>query len=162
MEQAKKFEYYYNFLLQIKEEISPSDFRFYNIAHLPLLIKNTLDKSISCPACQKNIEILDELIELVPHENTASADRKNFERKKNLVENHLKKNHNMKLPGYYASLGSFLGIILSGILGVAISLANHLSVFNDIIIIALGLGLIIGRGIGYMIDKNIFHKNLQL
>jgi hypothetical protein len=162
MEQAKKFEYYYNSLLKIKEEISPSDFRFYNIAHLPLLIKNTLDKSISCPTCRKNIEIVDELIELVPLEKSVSADRKKFEHKKNMVENHLKKNHNMKLPGYYTSLGSFLGIILSGIAGVAISMANHLPALNDIIVIALGLGILIGRGIGYIIDKNIFHKNLQL
>jgi hypothetical protein len=162
MEKHTVFEQYLSRLENIKEDMGPSDFRFYNIAHLPLLLKHTLDKSESCGICKTNIDNIEEIIRLIPTESTSVENRKLFESKKNKIEKHLKKEHKMKLPGYYASLGSLLGILISAIVGIIITLSKNLSLFNDIIIIVLALGLILGRGLGLLLDKNIFRKNLQL
>lgn len=162
MKDSKDFAFYYARLEKIKEDMNPSDFRFYNIAHLPLLFKNTLEKSNSCRICNSNMNDFEEIISLIPLESSPVDKRKLFESKKNNLEKHLKKKHHMKLPGYYTSLGSLLGILISAIAGIIICLANNLTLINDIIIIALALGLIVGRGLGLILDKNIFHKNLQL
>lgn len=162
MEKHIVFGQYLTRLENIKEEMSPSDFRFYNIAHLPLLLKNTLENSESCSICKTNIDNFEELIRLIPRQANSAKNRKLFEVKKNSIEEHLKKNHKMKLPGYYTSLGSFFGILISAIAGTIITLLKNLSPLNDIIIITLAAGLIIGRGLGLLLDKNIFRKNLQL
>ncbi len=162
MKKTKDFKYYHAQLEEIKKKMSPSDFRFYNIAHLPILIKNTLEKSESCNTCKANLDNINEIIELIPLESSPSDKRKLFESKKDNLEHHLKTKHKMKLPGYYTSLGSLFGILISGMLGTIITLVKKTGQLNDIIIIALALGLIIGRGLGVLLDKNIFRKNLQL
>lgn len=162
MDKEAMFQQFYDQLENIKDDVGSADFRFYNLSHLPLLIKNTLEKSDICNECKANISIVEEIVTSLPDALSNQAERKNFEFRKNKIEYHLKKMHKMRFPGYFASLGSLIGI-LSGILtGIIFTLNKNLSLLNDFMFIALASGLLIGRGIGLLLDRKIFNNNLQL
>jgi tetrahydromethanopterin S-methyltransferase subunit G len=162
MDKQAIFKQYYLQLENVKEDIGPADFRFYNLAHLPLIIKNTLEKSENCEECKVNITTIDKIIISLPEALQSHEERKKFELNKTKIEQHLKKIHKMRFPGYYASLGSLIGILLGIFIGIIFSSIRNLPLLNDFILITLALGLIIGRGVGLLLDRNIFNKNLQL
>ncbi len=162
MDKKELFDAYVLKLENVKDDLHPSDFRFYNISHLPLIIKNTIENSETCQLCNENINPLDELVNSMPNCFENSSDRKKFEQNKHKIEKHLKKGHGMKLPGYYTALFSFIGIITAIIAAIFIHLLKEIPLFNEVILITLALGILIGRGIGSLLDRNIFSKNLQL
>lgn len=153
----------FNALDKKKDLIEPADFRFYNIAHFPLLAKFTEEYSDECNECKKNIQLLDELIDSLPEAlNSDITGRKAFEDSKTKIENHLKKVHHMRFPGFYTSLLSFIGVFVTFLISLLINVLLSQPIFNDITIIGLAVGLVGGLLIGRAIDKNIFTRNLQL
>ena len=152
-----------NELEEKTQGINPSDFRFYNIAHLPIIAKRTVELSEICENCKLNIQTIDQLIDSLPQclENNA-INRKHFEENKNKLENHLRKQHKCHFPGYYAAIGSLIGFLLGILTAVFLAFFTTLPLFNKLSLIALAVFLMTGRWLGIYIDKNVFKNNLQL
>jgi len=158
---------WYNDILEklesVKENIEPTDFRFYNIKHLPLIAKYTLDYSKSCPKCTDNISIINEIVVfLEDFSGKSNSKRRIFERKKNKIEDHLKKNHHLRFPGYYTSLGTFLGLLAAIFLSAILSFILHIAPFNNLLLISIAFGVIIGRIVGNILDRNIYINKKQM
>ena len=162
MDKEAIFQRLYNQLEKIKDDIGSSDFRFYNISHLPLLIKNTLEKSDNCNECKTNANTIEEIVSSLPDALNDQSERKNFEFRKNKIENHLKKIHKMRFPGHFTSLGSLIGILFGILTGIIFTIVQNQRLLNDFMLITLAVGLLIGRGIGLLLDRKIFNNNLQL
>lgn len=146
-----------------KESMDPSDFKFYNIAHFPLLAKFTEEHSKNCTTCRENINLLNEIVDSLPEVLSENATtRKKFEQQKTIIESHLKKVHHMRFPGFYSSLGSLIGVFIGFLISFILNYAVGGPLFNDIMLIGLAVGLVGGITIGRMKDKNIFVRNLQL
>lgn len=153
----------YEKLERAKENLDPRDFRFYNIAHFPLLAKFTEEHAAKCEQCSENINLINNIVNSLPDSlNAAPVDRSEFERRKTNVENHLKKIHHMRFPGYYTALFTLIGILGSFILSLFINLLIGGDILSDLTIITLTFGLIAGISVGKLRDKSIFAKNLQL
>lgn len=144
-------------------EISPTDFRFYNISHFPIIAKRTAKESDKCSICASNTNEIEHLIDALPHILTQNAsDRRNFDQKKNKIEKHLRKKHHYHFPGYYAALGSLIGLFTGIALGVFLRLFTEGDALNKLSILFLGVTLLTGWFIGTHTDKKLFRKNLQL
>lgn len=144
-------------------EISPTDFRFYNISHFPIIAKRTVQESSKCSICTSNTEEIDRLIDALPQILTQNAsDRRKFEQKKNEIEKHLRKKHHYHFPGYYAALGSLIGLFTGVVPGIFLRIFAANDTLNKLSILILGLTLLAGWFIGTHIDKKLFRKNLQL
>jgi hypothetical protein len=144
-------------------EINPGDFRFYNLAHIPLIAKKTIDNHKICPICDSNIHIIAEIVDLLPDVLAQDAkNRKLFEIKKNKIEKHLKKKHRCQFPGYYTALGSLVGLVIGIFISIFIAILYKLPMLNKLSTTVLAILLITGRFVGIFLDKKVFHKNLQL
>jgi hypothetical protein len=153
----------FNVLEKKKESIEPGDFKFYNIAHFPLLAKYTEIHAKKCKECSDNTILLNEIVDSLPEAlSTNASDRKLFETKKTIIENHLKKAHNMRFPGLYTSLLSLIGILIGFLISLALNYIFRNPLLNDLTLIGLAVGLVGGVFVGRLFDKNIFLKNLQL
>ncbi len=153
----------FNILEKKKESLEPGDFKFYNIAHFPLLAKYTEIHAKKCKECSDNTILLNEIVDSLPEAlNTNASDRKLFETKKTKIENHLKKAHNMRFPGLYTSLLSLIGILIGFLISLALNYIFRNPLLNDLTLISLAVGLVGGVFVGRLFDKNIFLKNLQL
>ncbi|MBN1118540.1 MAG: hypothetical protein JXA77_15120 [Bacteroidales bacterium] len=163
MEKQKRLNNFVNKLGEIKDDISPSDFLFYNMGHFPLIYKNLLARQDSCTTCKEKLICFEKLVNGLPGNIAGNpGERKKFEAEKTLIEEHLKRNHNMHFPGYYTSLGSLLGIVLAGIAITIINVLMSEELFNRLTLIGFTVGIVVGRLVGVLLDKNIFKRNLQL
>lgn len=159
-------EFYKNIyykLEKVKGEIGPSDFNFYNLAHFPLLAKYSEKNALSCKECSKNMKELEKITDALPGSLTNNAiERKTFETQKSIIEEHLKKKHKMRFPGFYLSLCTFMGLIVAFVINIFVNTVLNNQLLNDLTLILLSCGLLIGIYIGRQLDKKIFIKNLQL
>jgi F0F1-type ATP synthase assembly protein I len=145
------------------QEIDPSDFRFYNIAHIPIIAKQTDAFSSTCEKCAENRAIIDNLLDHLQDSLSDDADkRKTFDINKSSIEAHLKKEHNCHFPGYYTALWSLIGLIGGFLTAASISYFTNQSIFNKLSLMALAVFLMLGRGIGVLTDRKVFRNNLQL
>ena len=145
------------------KDMKPSEFRFYNIAHFPIIAKKTFEYSNDCIICKKNISTIEKLVESLPESLSQNVNtRKKFEAEKNILEKHLQKKHKCNFPGYYAALGSLIGFILGLIFAATYAYFTENPAFNKLSIISLAVFLLIARGIGILIDRNIFKNEMQL
>jgi hypothetical protein len=149
-------------LEQSKHRISRSDFRFYNIAHLPLIARKSYIESKHCTQCNDNLAVLENLAQNL--DTWLGADRKqrkNFEQKINNVTAHLQSVHNMRLAFYNVSFYTFLGIaggFLAGLVLTRFTTSGHETVW----VVALCVGLLVGRWTGYFIEKKAVNRNKQI
>ncbi len=114
---------YLNFMHSLQErskEISPGNFRFYNIGRIPLLAKHTFMLSYSCPSCKNNKENLEELLGYLPDCFDDPGKVRDFERRKEEIEKHLIRAHRIRVANYHYSLYTLLGLIAGSIIGIAI------------------------------------------
>ncbi len=143
--------------------ISPGDFRFYNIAHIPLIAKKTAEFSKTCQQCNTNLQTIETLVRELP--DCLSEDmtkRKAFEKKKEEIETHLKKKHKLHFPGYFTALGSLSGTLAGIVLSVILIVFYNKSFFDKINLLTVAVFLFLGYTIGLFVDKKIFKENLQL
>ena len=163
MEKQERFDSFVQRLEEIKDEIGPSDFQFYNIAHFPIIYKNLLEHQDLCSTCCEKLASFEKIAGELPGNISGNPlERKKFESEKTQIEEHLKKSHNMHFPGYYTSLGSLLGIVIGGISVFMLNFFVFGEMFNRLTLIGFAAGIIVGRLIGALIDRNIFRRNLQL
>ena len=148
-------------LEQKKYKLHPSDFRFYNIARLPILANKTMEFSSSCAVCKKNIQLLEELVDKLPESLDHKDTREIFEFNKNKIVLHLKKIHKHRLPAYYLSLFTLIGGIAGGVLGFLLSLIM-ISNSENLILISITIGLISGFITGKIKDKRKYQQNHQI
>ncbi len=153
---------FYTRMEKLRHQISASDFRFYNIGHLPLIARKTEVLSKKCAICKNNIKILDSFITILPECFQFADTRKIFEQEKANIEKHLQKEHNIRYPNYYYSAYSLIGAISGIITGAVISFSvlGALSINYLLIpgIIGLGIGLIVGK----RSDRKKYQNNLQV
>lgn len=144
-------------------EMSPADFRFYNISHLPLIAMRTLENTPRCSVCADNVKQIDKMVASLPDVLTQNAsERKAFEQKKSQIEKHLRKKHNYHFPGYFAALGSLLGLAIGIIAAALVVIFGEVPVFNKLSILLLGVFLLTGWFLGNYSDQKVFKRKLQL
>ena len=145
------------------KDINPGEFRFYNIAHFPIIAQKTIEYSSNCSICKNNLNTIEHLVRSLPESLSQDAKiRKQFEANKNNLEKHLQKKHKCHFPGYYAALGSLVGLILGIIFAVAYWYFTDTPAFNKLSLIALAMFLLLARGAGILADRNIFKGKMQL
>ncbi len=143
--------------------ISPSDFHFFNIAHLPLIAKKTAEYSDTCEQCLSNLQTIETLVKEIP--DCFSDDmkkRKSFGEKKEEIEAHLKKKHKLHFPGYFTALGSLSGTFTGLLLSLGLIFWGNKSFFDKVNLLTVAVFLFLGYTIGMIVDKKIFKKNMQL
>ena len=159
----KASEKIYNIIESQKDALSPSDFRVYNIARFPL-IANALEKhSSNCEQCKQYLNTITELSEnLTKILNGTFKEIKEFDRKKNEIENHLKKVHNYRFQGYYTSLFFTIGLIASAIIGIVINYLTLQSVFGKPFYIILTIGILSSYFLGKRRDNKAFKNKMTI
>ncbi len=130
------------------------------------LLNNTAKKidefAHNCTVCKQYKsdynELLPELVKRIEESNF----RNKYEQKLVEVSKHLKKSHSIMPKKYYASLYTFIGILI----GLAVSYGITYSFYPNLILIALlygtFTGLIIGRIIGLLKDKKLSKLGLNI
>lgn len=161
MDRKKWLAEFHESLEQKKDKLHPSDFRFYNIARLPILAGKTVEYSQSCKTCRSNIILLEELVNELPEILTEKDTRDSFETKKEKVEFHLKNAHKLRYAAYYSSLFTLFGGLAGGVLGFAISLIMKGNTSN-LLLIFTTIGLLLGYFGGNIKDKEKYRSKQQL
>ncbi len=117
----------------------------------------------NCKVCRENFSEFEKIIEGLPDLLTqGKAERSLFDSVKAKVENHLKKVHKTRFPGYYASLFSLLGLLVAVAFSFVYALLADVSVLNKLSLAVFALFLLMGRLVGGILDKKVFVKKLQL
>ncbi|MBN1597950.1 MAG: hypothetical protein JW894_06620 [Bacteroidales bacterium] len=155
-------ENYYSKLESRKNQISPGDFRFYNITRLPLLAQQTSFFSKDCSICSSNLKELENLLENLPECLHKPETRKNFEQKKIIIEKHLQKAHNVKFATYYTSFFTLIFSLAGAITGWIISLIFLDEISVNLILILSAVGLISGQVAGNKTDRRKYNDKLQI
>ena len=160
---ADWYKDFFERLEKSKNEISKSDFRFYNFSHLPLIAKKTLEYCDKCDQCKSNINSLDELSRNFKHYlNSTINNRKEFDTKLNAITKHLRKEHQIRFAFYYSSLYSFTGLLAGLLAGGLFLLFLPVPDSHLILLLSAFLGLAAGRIAGYLKDKKIYKNNKQI
>ena len=155
-------ENFYSRLEKIKDQIPKSDFRFYNLGHLPLVVKKTEEFSKQCEACQLNQKILDQLVDMMPVCFEKHDTRRKFEKEKSRIEKHLHRKHQVYYIHFHYSLFSFLGIIAGLIAGIILSLFFLGKLSINYLLIASILGLFFGQIAGKYFDRKKYQNKDQI
>ncbi|MBA7511325.1 hypothetical protein ES705_03316 [subsurface metagenome] len=162
MENSNWVKNFYQSLEAKKDNFLPADFRFYNIARLPILADKTYEFSSSCPDCKSNITLLNELLDNLPECLHQYHTRKKFEKTRNQIELHLHKTHNLRYASYYTSLYTLLGTIIGCISGMIFIFLAQKKFEMNIVLIFIAIGLISGYILGKRKDKLKYKKKLQI
>ncbi len=161
MDEKIWLNHYYQTLEGKKNKFHPSDFKFYNIARLPILADKTLLYSSICPECKNHIRLLERLADELPECLDSVNTRKDFMITKDKIESHLKKEHKLKLATYYSSLFTFLFGLLGALLGLLIAWTIKENPGN-LILTFFAVGMISGYLFGKMKDNKKYQQNQQL
>ncbi len=152
---------FYQSLEQKKDKMHPSDFRFYNIARLPILANKTLKYSDSCPTCKLNIQLLEELVDELPECLNQKDTRRKFEINKDKIVSHMVNIHKLRFAAYYTSLFTLMGSIAGGFFWFILTFLMNNKLAN-ISLIFVVIGMISGYLIGKMKDKRKYRQNQQI
>ncbi len=143
-------------------QISPSDFRFYNVNRILLLYKKTSSLSVSCKECNSHRNKLEELVNIMPKCFDTFQGKKYYEKTIHDVYRHLNKKHKIKIAGYYKSLYIFISTVLS--IALSLILVLFMGPNTDrlqIALIIITFGMVIGIWLGTKKEKDAV-KNDQL
>ena len=155
-------EIIFNNLESQKEHFTPSDFRFYNIGHLPILAKRSETYSNECPICKNNLHALALQSEQLSKKLQDFKKRKAFDALKRDIERHLKHEHGHRYPGHYLALYSFIGTTIGLALGYPVArILTPLDQTNTWLIIT-GAMLIIATIMGKQKDKKLAKADKQI
>ncbi len=155
-------EDYLTKLEKIRDQISSSDFRFYNIGRLPLIAKKTEEFSKKCNTCKSNLQALTDLAAMLPGCLLKPDTRKKFGVEKSRIDKHLHKEHHVQYANFYYSYYSFFGILSGLIAGSSLSLVI-LGVINlNYLLISGILGLLSGQIIGKRLDRKKYQNKDQI
>lgn len=136
----------FNLLLESKlTEISPGDFRFYNIARFPLLAKHSYNLSLNCDQCKSNVSVLKVLVDNLPSCLNDMQERKLFERNRDIVTKHLQKMHKIRFFSYHYSLYTFIGLLTGALIGIIIQVFYQHRIWTLLAISGASLGAIYGK-----------------
>ncbi|MGD2034518.1 MAG: hypothetical protein PVF73_05640 [Bacteroidales bacterium] len=160
MDEKVRINNFYQLLDQKKDRFHPSDFRFYNIARLPVLAKKTIEYSGRCPVCRKNIRLLEDMAEQLPESLSKKNTRKQFEKNRDHIEAHLKREHKLRYANYYVSLYTLTGTLTGLLTGFLITL--FITNSGNIVLILTAFGIISGYLTGKIKDKRKYHRNQQI
>ena len=155
-------EGFYSRLEKIREQIPKSDFRFYNLGHLPLVAKKTEEFSKQCEICQSNQKILDQLVEMMPGCFENHHTRRKFDKEKSRIEKHLHRKHQVHYAHFQYSLFSFLGILAGLLAGVLLSLFFTGALSINYLLIASISGLFLGQVAGKYYDRKKYQNKDQI
>ena len=155
-------EDYYSRLEKIRNQIPKTDFRFFNLGHLPLIAKKTEGFSAQCHTCKSNLKTLAELAEMLPDCLLQPESRKVFEKNKYQVEKHLYKIHRVSYANFYYSLFSFLGVFIGIIIGSILSYFITKKINVNYMLISGTIGLLAGQIFGKKRDHIKYKKKYQI
>ncbi len=155
-------EDYYAKLEQIRDQIPASDFRFFNLAHLPLMAKKTEELSENCESCKINIRTLDHIADMLPDCLHTPESRKTFEKEKSRIERHLHNAHNVRYANFYYAYYSFLGALAGALVGFAVSMTFLKEININFLLVPGIFGLLAGQIMGKRLDRKKYHDKYQI
>jgi glutaredoxin-related protein len=137
---------------QSLNKIKAKDVRFYNLGSFITIAQRIDQFSHTCSDCEKFKDQISEMAQnLEVYINTSMAKRKEFEKKRDIFTEHLKKKHHLVKKNLYAPTYGFVGLLLGALAGYLLALI--LSFFttdlpHDFMRISVLIGWAIGLGLG--------------
>jgi len=153
---------------QISEKnIKPKDVRFYNLGGFIDVAKRVEEFSHTCQECNNfKTEVFEISENIDKYINTSTTTRKDFEKKRDKFSNHLVKAHGLVKKNTYAATFAFIGLLIGALLGYlfaktyAVIHAVENSEFMKIsVLIGWALGIVVGRIMGVLKDRQIKKEN---
>ncbi len=150
-----------NWYSQIKatteaQEMSPKDYRFYNIKRLLKFAKRTEELQNGCLDCKRNKTEVEYLANNLENYFTKhSLNKRDFEKRFEKIFSHLKTKHNFVSETYYASIYTLWGMVIGFVLSGGLSILIFSEINKKFFLFGLAIFLIAGRIYGSIKDKNV-------
>lgn len=147
-----------------KEKIYAKDYKFYKVDRLERIAVRLDEFSETCVHCDEfkvEVEFLSKSIsEMI---NNDPKLRSEFEKRNEVIVEHLKNTHNLVPEIYFSSRYSFWGILIGLLIGIICSLSISTEYMSEFyILVGFGLGLFVGRIFGMKKDVEARKRNLIL
>lgn len=151
-----------------EEKIKPKDVRFYNLGGFLHIAERIDEYSHKCEECNSLKEEALEVSENIDkYINTSSKTRKEFEQKRELISNHLKKGHGLVKKNTYAATYAFIGLLIGALGGYLFAKIFTLFIeevnpnfIKVSVLVGWALGIVTGRLLGVFKDKKIVKAKL--
>ena len=141
---------------------SKKDYLYLDVKMLLKIAKKSDILSKSCTICEENKKQIEYLTNNLAGFSETIAKRKEYDRKKDFIFQHLRKKHRMFPHNYFTSMHSLTGMLAGSGLGYLFSLLPFITSIRYSVIIGYIVGLAIGRIIGNKIDFKIKKENRTL
>ncbi len=151
-----------NHIAEQEKNISPKDYRFYLVDRFIKLTSHIDKNSENCVECNGFKKEIEEVsANLADYINRSKTNKIKYETLNDKLLYHLNKVHGLKQKRYYTSLYSVFGIAAGALTGIITSFFVYGSI-SKIILLFLLIGFLTGNYLGYIKDKKLKKKNLQL
>lgn len=142
---------------QVEKHISVKDYRFYQVGKLKkIALRLALYEKKNCLECKHfKREMEDVVTRLGERINGSGSKRKEYETKVEGMLDHLKKVHQVYPQFYFAYLYSFRYLMAGLVVGLLFSYAFFYSFVWEVVLIALGAGIVVGNILGSKKDGQI-------
>lgn len=146
-----------------KENIFKRDYKFFKIDRLERICERVDDYSDECKDCSDFKSELEVIVQnLAVSINGTPRERSTYEKRNELIVNHLKRVHELIHKDYFSSLYSFIGFSIGLILFGAISLLINSDYITFFLLLGFTVGIISGRIYGRKKDRLKENKGLIL
>ena len=151
-----------------EENIKPKDVRFYNLGGFLHIAERIDDFSENCTECSSlKDEVLEVSENIDTYINTSSKTRKDFEKKREIFSNHLKKEHGLVKKNTYAATYAFIGLLLGALGGylfakifVSFTEQSNPNFIKISVLVGWALGIVGGKILGILKDKKLIKAKL--
>lgn len=141
-------------IVEETEKLYKNDFKFYQVDTFLKIAKKTDQFSGQCSTCKGFKSEQEELAEnLFEYLKGDVKSRRNYEKKLDIMNSHLRKEHNIRPKQFYISLYSFLGVVGGLALGAAVAYLTIPGFIKQSLLFGFVSGLFIGRVWGKIKDK---------
>ena len=141
-------------IIEETEKLYKNDFKFYQVDSFLKIAKKTDQYAADCKACSGFKEEAEDLAEnLFEYLKGDVKSRRNYEKKLDVMNRHLRKEHKIYPKQFFISLYSFLGVVGGLAFGAAVAYLTIPGFLQQSLLFGFVAGLIIGRVWGKMKDK---------
>lgn len=149
-----------------EEKINAKEVRFYNLGGFIDISQRVSEFADNCETCNSYKSEISEISENIDkYINTSVKTKKDFEKKRDKYSEHLKKEHGLVKKNSMAATYAFIGLLIGALVGylfakIFLMFADAPENFTKVsVLIAWALGLITGRVLGTLKDKQIKKEN---
>lgn len=163
MDESVWFKHIENEVLAQSEKLYKRDFKFFHVDTLLKVSKKIDLYAATCNEC-KELKISAELLSsnLLNHLKGDLSSRKEYEKKLDQMNIHLRKVHGIFPAQYYISLFSFIGLIIGIFSGISIMYLVDSNSLKEGFFVGGALGILVGRIYGKYRDNILRKEGKQL